>query len=714
MKMTRVQADRRGAGLRPACDRLLARIAGRALFVGCVFVCVFGFVGCASQQKKQAPVVRDLRFEGNHQVPSRQIRKKILTAKTGWWPFATKQYFDPVSWEADLRRIVRLYEARGYYQARIAHEAAIPQPKGLGLEVKIEEGEVTRVGSLDFRGLEALPAADREAALVKMPLKVGAPFEESDWEAAKSGLIPRLHDRGYAKATVEGEALVDVKTHLAAVTIVVHPGVRYHFGPIDVKTAPESHVPAVFVWEQARLAIHEGALYSDDALEEAERRIFGMGVFGSVNVSVGTADEATAVLPVVVTVREAPFRTLRLGVGVVIDQIHEEARLIGDWTHRNFLGGTRKLTIHAEAGWAFLPNIYAVASNDLSVAPRSGPVADLGATFEQPRLAGHPTLKQLTSIDLARTIQQTYDNLGARTGAGVVWQPRARVSLFPSYHLEVDYLNGSPINSAATAPLTLGCQTTSGACTVVLSYIEQVVTWDHRDKVLEPRNGFYTSVSLQEGGGPLQGDFGYFRVLPDLRAYVSFLDDNSLTFAARLQVGELWSITGESAVVIRFYGGGANSMRGFSERRLSPLLEAPAPGTNPPVTETVPIGGNGMFMGSFEARYSVLENVRVAGFVDIGQVTTGLFGVSDLPGVLWAVGVGLRYLTPIGPIRLDLARRLPFGTLPALYATDAAGAIYQVPSYPVDESCFGFFGSHPDTPVSDGACTLQISIGEAF
>ena len=67
-------------------------------------------MGCASQQKKQAPVVRDLRIEGNQAISSRQIQKKILTAKTGWWPFATKQYFDPVSWEADLRRIVRLYE----------------------------------------------------------------------------------------------------------------------------------------------------------------------------------------------------------------------------------------------------------------------------------------------------------------------------------------------------------------------------------------------------------------------------------------------------------------------------------------------------------------------------------------------------------------------------------------------------------------------------
>lgn len=63
----------------------------------------------------------------------------------------------------------------------------------------------------------------------------------------------------------------------------------------------------------------------------------------------------------------------------------------------------------------------------------------------------------------------------------------------------------------------------------------------------------------------------------------------------------------------------------------------------------------------------------------------------------------------------DLARRLPFGTLPALYyANKSTGEIMQAKSYAVDESCFGLFAPQPNTPVSDGACVLQISIGEAF
>ncbi len=661
--------------------------------------------------------MRDLQLEGNHEISSRQIEKKILTAQTGWWPFATKQYFDPVSWEADLKRIVRLYEARGYYQARIAKATATPKKKdGVALEVVIDEGPPTRVGSVAVVGMEALPAADRQAALDRLPLAVGATFREGDWEAEKNGLVAHLRARGYAKAAVEGAALVDVSTHLAAVTLTVRPGIRYRFGGIDVKTGPNARVPALFVWEQVRLAIPEGSPFSDAAMEEAERRVFGMGLFGSVKVTTGTPDEPAARLPVVVVVREAPFHTLRLGGGFTVDQIHNEAHLVGDWTNRDFLGGTRKLTLHAMVGWAFLPNIYAVADDEESEAPRNGPVFDLGATFEQPRFLGKPSLRQQSALEFQRTIEQTYDNLGSRASAGVIWQPYARLSIFPVYHLEFDHLNGPPINSAATAPLTLGCQTASGTCDVWLSYLEQVLTWDRRDKPLEPRRGVYASLSLQEGGGPLGGDFDYLRVLPDLRGYVSVGEDQALTFAARVRVGELYPFSGNpeaSAVVTRFYGGGANGMRGFSERRLSPLLEVPP--ANPQVTGTVtvPIGGNGWFDGSFEARYSATSALRVAGFLDVGQVTQGLFGVGDLPGVLWAVGLGLRYLTPIGPLRVDVARRLPFGTLPPLFAA-SGGQISQAPAYAVDQSCFGLFASQPASPVTDGACVLQISIGEAF
>jgi len=678
---------------------------------------VASLFGCASQQKKDTPVVRDVDISGNHEISSRQIKSKILTAETGWWPFATKQHFDPVTWQSDLKRIERLYVANGFYQAEVVKDDVRHDDDDVELSVQVSEGKPTHVGQRQIDGLSELSAADRDAALKDLPLAPGKVFREDDWAATKRLLADRLRDRGFAKASVEGRALVDVKTQLANLTLTVSPGRRYMFGEIQVDTTPGARIPAYVAWEQVRLAISDGQPFSDRRLEEAQRRLFGLGVFATIRVTAGEPDEASGRIPVRVVVREGPFRTLRLGVGVRADAVRNEARLVGDWAHRDFLGGMRKLTAHAELGWAFLPNVYAVATNDESVGPRNGPIARLRFEFEQPRFLGHPSLRWKNGLEVDRLLEQAYDVLSTRVSTGVVWQVRSTLSIFPSYRLELDYLDGAPVNSAVTAPLTLGCETTADHCFVWLSYLDALFQWDRRDQIFDPRKGTYIGVDLQGGGGPLGGDFDYLRVLPDARAYYSFGDQNQLTFATRLRWGELAPRSGnpdDSAVVTRFYAGGSVSMRGFAERRLSPLLLVPPPPAAPDAKVTVPIGGNGLIDGSFEARYSLTPTLRLATFVDFGQVTHGKIEPGDIPHVLWAVGVGVRLITPIGPIRVDLARRLPFGTLPTLYEVDEMTGAIVPRGYSPNDSCFGFFGSNVQTPVSDTMCALHIGIGEAF
>jgi translocation and assembly module TamA len=680
---------------------------------------VASLVGCASQQKRDTPVVKDVHISGNDEISSRKIKKRILTSETGWWPFARKHFFDPVAWQTDLERIRRLYAANGFYQAEVVKDEVQPRPPdGVALRVEVREGKPTKIGKLDIQGLTGLEPADRDAATERLPLGPGAVFREEDWAAAKRLLADRLRNRGYAKAAVEGRALVDVQTQLADLTLIVDPGRRFVFGDIEVDTAPGARVPAQYVWEQVHLAIGDGETFSDSALEEAQRRVFGLGVFATIRVTAGDPDEAAGRIPVRVVVREGPFRTLRLGGGLRADAIRNEVRAVAEWTNRDFLGGMRKLTARAEAGWAFLPNVYAVATNDRSVETRSGPIARLRLEFEQPRLFARPSLKWRNTLELDRTLEQTYNAFSNRFMTGVVWQLFSTLAIFPAYRVEVDYLDGAPINSAVTAPLTLGCQTTSDHCFIWLSYLDTLFTWDRRDHVFDPRRGTYLSLDLQGGGGPLGGDFDYVRVLPDARVYGSFGDENELTLSARLRVGQLWPSSGnpdDSAVVTRFYAGGAIGMRGFADRRLSPLLLVPPPpGSTSTTYITVPIGGNGLVEGSFEARYSLTSTLRVAAFVDFGQVTHDRLTADDLPHVLWAVGAGVRLLTPIGPIRLDLARRLPFGDPPVLYQVDPVSGAIGPLSYTPDNSCFGLFGSHAPTLVSDNMCVLHLSIGEAF
>ena len=192
------------------------------------------------------------------------------------------------------------------------------------------------------------------------------------------------------------------------------------------------------------------------------------------------------------------------------------------------------------------------------------------------------------------------------------------------------------------------------------------------------------------------------RVLPDARAYYSFGDENELTLSARLRGGELWPWSGnpdDSAVVTRFYAGGSISMRGFSDRRLSPLLLVPPPPGAPTSSSPCRSAATVSIDGSFEARYSLTSSLRVAGFVDFGQVTHARFTPGDIPNLMWAVGVGVRWITPIGPIRVDLARRLPFGDLPTLYAVDPMTGAIASEAVRANDSCFGLFGSNVATPV---------------
>jgi translocation and assembly module TamA len=674
-------------------------------------------LGCAhSSESESSPEIKRLRFYGTHKLSEGKLKDGIVTTATGWWwPFAKRHYYDPFTWQTDLRRIPKMYEASGFFSARVVEQKVQPLGKGVALSATIDEGKPTRIQSFEVRGLDDLSAARRKQLMGELPLREGKVFLEAQWEAAKDLIRERMRNWGYALVSVEGQAVVHAESSVTSLVIEVNPGPWCTFGAIEVRNGPNPRFSAGLLWEQVRLAIPEGSPFSDLALTEAQKRLFGMGVFLVAKVTVGPADRS-GVVPVIVDVREAPLHTLRIGAGLKVDQVRDEARMLFDWSNSDFLGGMRKLSLHAEAGWAFIPNVYAVARNDVVAGARNGPIARVGLTFEQPRFLGHPLLREKSTLEVERTLEQAYDALGTRLGSGVLWQPWSSLSLFATYNLQAYYLNGPAIASVSAAPLTLGCTTQSINCFLWLSYLEEILTWDKRDSALEAHRGAFASLALQEGGGPLGGNFTYLRVLPDLRGYLTFGHGKVPTLAARLRIGELVHTGSESAVVTRFFAGGGVSMRGFSDRRLSPLLLAPGPttSTTTPVTLSLPIGGNGMIEGNFELRFPVSKNIVLAAFLDFGQVTQGLLGFSDLSSLLWATGIGLRYRTVIGPIRVDFARRLQLGRPPPLYAIDPnSGAVRPLP-YAVADDCFGIGGSGRATPVTDSLCVLHIAIGEDF
>ncbi|MFL5320570.1 MAG: outer membrane protein assembly factor [Myxococcaceae bacterium] len=670
--------------------------------------------GCATtaaEDRPDGPVVEKLDIQGTNKISDGDIKKKILTTERTWWHFWEEPpRYEPNAWQADLHRIQRYYQAQGYYDAQVVDDDVKPVGDDkVDLSVKVTEGEPTRVGDIQVTGLDALPAQHKQTALEDFPLKKGDLFLEESWSGVKQQVRSRLNELGYAQADVKGDVFVDVGKHLATVHLDVDPGLRFKFGNIFVAQDPNPKVRAARIIEQAQGAIRKGDWYSESALGEAQSRVFQMGVFGAVKVNRGAPDPATATVPVVVDVREAPFHTVKAGGGVGLDQTRNEARLLAEYTDRNFFGGLRRFTVRGKAGIAFLPSVYTYVTNrDAAQVP--APFGEATAEFEQPRFLFRDLSAQAI-LQFERGVEPAYRYLGGRTKLGVIWQPHPAFSIFPSYNAEMYFFDEGTASLTGRSPaLAYGCP--NKPC--VLSYLEETAQWDRRNDKQDPHRGYYLALSLQEGGGILQGSFNYFRIQPDARYYVSVGSEDQLTIATRFRVGTLIPAgNATSPIVARFFSGGPG-MRGFGNRRLSPLQVTVTPTSSGDEIATVPVGGNGLVEGSLELRYSVTRDLVLAIFYDVGAVTPKSLSIDAgyfSRNLLHAVGIGFRYRTLVGPIRFDIARRLNIGQPLTVY--QPADRVVAVPA---SSGCFGLGETHDATIAGapESPCAFHISIGEAF
>jgi translocation and assembly module TamA len=696
--------------------------------------------------------VESLTIEGTKQLDEDELKKKLLTGPSSWVPgwvpvLGHTDWFDPSAWQADLRRISRFYEANGYYQARLLDEdVSITPDNKVKLTVKLREGAPALIASLALEGLDALSAEQRATVTADLPLQLKAPFIEEKWTATKLLLASRLRELGYATAVVVGEALVDADAARVDITLTATPGTRFHFGKVFVATDSGAQVPARLIADVASPDVKPGDWFSESALQEAQGHVFQMGVFSGVKVNRGAPDTDKGEVPVVIDVREAPFNSARVGFGLGGDLIRQEVRVVGEYTNRN-LGLSRlfspdarldRLTIKGKLGWTFLPTVWDVAAGN--PAAKNGPTARILTEYEVPRLFGLRTLTFQGSLELSRMLDAAYDYFGGEAKLGVVWRPRRDVSVFPSLNFDAYVLNTQVSVRDNVPPAVLGCPL-NAAC--IISYIDLTADFDRRDEPLAAKEGFYFAVSVQAGLASTSSVKPYLRIVPEARGYVSFGKDKRVTLAAKVRVGTLISTDEDTPVVARFFSGGSN-MRGFSTRRLSPQVAVPksvqiddpsCPSPSAPVQpsgcprkiaaydyndgETLPIGGNGLAEASLELRWNVWGDLVLAVFTDWGLVTAAPLGPkTNLATQLYAaVGLGVRYKTPLGPIRLDLGVRLPFIGQPIELQTG------DVKLFKSNPGCF--FNTFAAAPVAqatalpyagspDNLCNVHLSIGEAF
>ena len=647
---------------------------------------------------RQDPLVDEVVFQGVKAVNEDALAEGLATrapiARGGIYDGMVKdrQRFEPDALPTDVKRIQAFYRERGYYGVTVDDPAVEDAGSGLVRVVfRVTEGRPARVTKLDVEGIDAAPEAAKK--LGKLPLRVGDVFKVSAYDATREAISAALLNNGWATAEVTQSAVVLPEEAAAEVKYEVKVGPRYKVGPIFVGRV-EGITPRR-IQEQVSAVLKTGDWWDESKLKAARRRLGDLGVFGAVRVTRATPDATEGTIAVVIDLRQAKYQTIRMGPGVGLDPARWDLELQVGWQHRNFLGDLRRLSINAKGGWAWVPTPF--------TARKQGPVGTFTVDFSQPG-AFAPWLDSAISATLEKGIEDAYNYVGQRLRFATPFRLVSQLMFVPSVNFEVyelsdtttDVTGDQPPVSGSTEPVLSNC-TNNAICLLV--YFEQLIAWDARDNPISARRGWYAGLSLQEGLDMGGLGYRYLRFQPELRAFYPL--GRRTVAAARARVGGLIPINEgvDPPIVARFYAGGALSMRGYYQDRLSPMVLQNGAWAS--------IGSNGVVDGSFELRTDLGGSLGGVVFVDAAGVSYTNSEPREYQKALdptqwqWAAGLGLRYRTPFGPIRLDVGVRLP---------TDWSSGVpfnERFPAVPYTKYADG-------TPHREPIVAVQIALGEAF
>ena len=514
---------------------------------------------------------------------------------------------------AEYAALLNALYARGYYSAVI--------------HVYIDGTEAASIAPLDAPGqiskivVQVNPGpvfSFSKAKLAPLAARTELPSGFAVGKTAESGVILEAvgvgvdgwRKRGHALANTASQNLAaDHRAAKLSADIVLDPGPKLRFGRLVILGEERMRERRI----RAIAGLPEGSVFDPDALDRATARLRRTGVFKSVTLTEDTAVTRPDLLGITATVVEEKRRRYSFGAEIAS---FDGLRLNGSWLHRNLFGGAERLTISGEI---------------LNIGVQSGGVDyGLGVTLDRPA-----TFSADTTLSFGAGIKRL-DEADFKADIFEISTKVTRVfskELSANVGFEYEY-------SKITDP--------SGTATYRALSLPLGATWDRRDSKTDARKGFYIEAEAKPFIGFGITDSGA-RLKFDARGYKAFGEDRRFVLAARVQGGVVLgsSLAGTPRDYL-FYSGGGGTVRGQPYQSLGVNVLTDSSNV---VFQT---GGTQFIGGSVEARVRVGDNLGLVGFLDMGSV--GAVGVNDWHA---GAGVGVRYATVVGPIRLDLA--LPVG-----------------------------------------------------
>ena len=532
--------------------------------------------------------------------------KKIMQTKEGGWSswISSKGTFKENMLRGDVEILSSHYLNNGYIQASVEEPQVFltPDKRWIYITIRIEEGKKFWLGKIDFKG-DILDSVEDLSKNVK--LKEGDVFSRDRLRQDIVSLTDMYGDKGYAFANIVPLTTLDHEKRIVNITFDISKGELVYFERILITGNVKTRDKVI----RRELKVAEGELYHGTRLKKSRQKVNNLGFFDEVNLSTERGS-STNKLNLIIDIKERPTGTLSVGAGYSsIDSFV----MMGSVSQGNLFGRGQKLQLSAEFG-------------------EKRKTYNLG--FTEPRLLD----TEISAGFDIYNLEKQYTDFTKKSNGGDI-----RLGFPLGFEETRGYLTyryeESEIYDISTSA---GTYITDQAGRNTLSSITASIVRDTRDSYLAPMSGSNNSVSTEVAGGFFGGTRSFVKHLGNSSWFYPVFWDTSVMLHGAIGYAE--GTEGKTLPIDeRFFVGGMNTVRGFDPRSLGPKDEY-----------GIVIGGNKELIFNVEYLFPLAKEAGLRGviFYDAGNA----FGdneVYDIESLRTSAGYGIRWYSPIGPLRLE-------------------------------------------------------------
>jgi outer membrane protein insertion porin family len=552
--------------------------------------------------------IKKITFSGNHSFKAGKLEDVITTSEKSLFSFITDAgLLDKKKLEDDASRIAAFYHNNGFVDAKIGDPEVTQQGKWFYVNFTIDEGERYRCGTIELVG-DLI--ADPEVLRKKIEIDREEYFSRKVLRADILRLTDFYADQGYAFAEIDPRLDKDAERRVVNLTLQINQGQLVHINRINIKGNTRTRDKVI----RREILLDEGGIFGATKLKDSHQELQRLDFFEDVNISPEpTLDEN--LLDLNVEVKEKPTGKFSIGAGY---SSLDHMTFMGEISEGNLFGRGQRLALQA------------------NVSSRTN---QFNLDFTEPHIFDS---KLLLGFNVYRW-KREYDDYTKNSEGGAV---RAGFPIWEKLRFNFSY--GYDDTTLDDVELLTASRIIIDSMDFhITSAVKVGLSRDTRDRLYAATKGSQNTFTIKYAGGPLGGDNSFTKVEASSGWYLPIPLQmlKSTTFHTQLSAGQIFGNSqGHLPVFEKFYLGGISTIRGFDSGRISPL---------DPVTGDR-IGGDKMFYLNLEYIFPLVKEQGLLGviFHDIGNVY-GVDEVWHISRVKRSVGAGVRWLSPLGPLRLE-------------------------------------------------------------